>query len=100
MTFSCASDGQSLRVSTDEASAVDMGALGRTVVSDDHPLCGALRPRTKIATSIQLVDRDQLVIGLRILTEAGGQLHIFNWGDELLASAGLPAAVAADIAPL
>jgi hypothetical protein len=97
VSFRCAPDGQSLKVGDVEINPADLGGYGQTVIRDDREICSILAPGAVIQSSVPLVDRDGLTVGVRLVTDSGDAVHIFNWGDDLFALRELPGVVKAEL---
>jgi hypothetical protein len=78
------------------ASAYGLGEYGDVVVTVERRISDVLAPRAELSVAHELVDSDGLVMGLRLGT-TDGKRHVYNWGDELLASPDLPSHVQATL---
>jgi hypothetical protein len=95
LRLGCGSDGQSLQIDEEELAVVDMADYGRIEVKE--PL-NALAPGTRLATAEPLIDQDRIMFGLRLGTDLGQRIHVYNWGDHLYIAEELPPVVSAALA--
>ena len=95
VVLACGSDGQSPVTPDAPARSFGIGTYGSVEPIDRGPVADVLRRGTILAEAAPLEDAGGVTFGLRLATDRGDVLHIFNWGDQLHTSRELPDSVVA-----